>query len=1004
MMIYKIKNYKFNIFNKKLQIVDNMIRIKNLRKALIFSSILVILLLAVGSVSASENITDDSSLDQSDSDSLSDVDVDENADEPNSGDNFESDVYSDSDNDSNDSADTTNASSANTTQKKTLITYDEAYEKTTLEYSSVVTEYTSGNMIYKVKAYAVYNFNGIKYKDPKYNTPIKLRVYTGNKINSYTGYVGNDGIATIKVPNLSLGYHEVEIFVDNVKRATSFIKVVKSATKVYAPAKTIKFRKNTNYKIKVLDSHGNYVKNVALKVKVYTGSKSKTYTVYTNAKGVAKLKTSKLATGTHKIIIKTNNKKYNVNKTSKIVIKRNVPKTAAKLKVSAPAKTVKKGTSYTIKVTDSYDDAVKKVSLKVDVYTGKKVKTYKIKTNKNGIATLKTDKISLGTHNIKIKSNDKNYKLSKSSKVTVAKTVVSDAIQTTVLKNITYYPTANGKTQAKLGWSSKAGSEYQVLRKTTGSYGLLSTVKANSAFTTYYDDVDNGTTYTYSVREIMVKNSDKVLGPFDKEGLKLLKSPKVTADFTNMKASIKWNKVEGATKYIIFRKVGRDGTFKSIASVKSSELSYTDFYYKSADKFGTELINSKTFIDPSFNNLFYTVRAAAVKTVYDVTKTSYGLYPIDGDFHLEAPSIVSLNATTKKITWGKVPNADGYLILKRNSTEGEWEVIGESAQYPTYTTISKTLSSSIENTSYYTVKAFAFKNGEKVYSKFDEGFTLCNYSQNNSQYRILYFGDSITYGSPYKSTSSRHKFSIPWRVAELLGCVYYNPSIPGSTYHDLGQKNGKNIENTKYYRYRICREVVDSISEGKLPGNWKNNDKEGLDNAKNSEGITNTRIEDYNIVVLAAGTNDYLDNTPLGSLSSNDVKTFNGALNHIMNKIETASKNRVANNQTPIKVIFVDLYYSDRTYDYKVLNNRDVTPNQIGKTLMDYQKQLNKQYDKWSSSEYLTLYNFNTRDYNIVNQQNCPYTASDNLHFTKFTYGQYGNAFADFLVESVFTD
>lgn len=66
-----------------------------------------------------------------------------------------------------------------------------------------------------------------------------------------------------------------------------------------------------------------------------------------------------------------------------------------------------------------------------------------------------------------------------------------------------------------------------------------------------------------------------------------------------------------------------------------------------------------------------------------------------------------------------------------------------------------------------------------------------NYSKDNSKYKILYFGDSITYGSPYKSNSNKHIFSIPYRVKELLGCVYYNPSIPGSTYHDLGQKMEK---------------------------------------------------------------------------------------------------------------------------------------------------------------------------------------------------------------------
>ena len=444
--------------------------------------------------------------------------------------------------------------------------------------------------------------------------------------------------------------------------------------------------------------------------------------------------------------------------------------------------------------------------------------------------------------------------------------------------------------------------------------------------------------------------------------------------------------------------MGRDGNYELIDVVDAKNLNYTDFYYNSVKELKS-IISGDTFIDPSYNNLFYTVRASNIKKVNGVTKTSYGLYYKDGDFHLEAPSIVSLNSTI--IKWGKVPNADGYIVLKRNTVDDEWEEIGSAVQ-KTSTCISLTLNG-IDKDAYYTVKAFASKNGEIVYSKFDEGFSLRNFNEDYSDYSILYFGDSITYGSPYKAESTGHIFSIPNRVAELLGCNFYNPSIPGSTYHDLGyyEENGTiiNIENTNYYRYRICREVVDQIAIGELPGNW-----EELDTAQNSKGETNTTISDYNIVVLAAGTNDYLDNSILGSLNSNDTTTFNGALNHIMEQIVNASLKRIEEGKDAIKVVFVDLYYSDRTNNYKIRQNRDITPNKIGLTLTDYQNALLAQYDKWQSltEDVLSFYNFKTRDYEIVNEENCPYTASDNLHFTKFVYGQYGNAFAQFLVDNVF--
>ena len=551
-----------------------------------------------------------------------------------------------------------------------------------------------------------------------------------------------------------------------------------------------------------------------------------------------------------------------------------------------------------------------------------------------------------------------------------------------------YYP-KNDDYYAKFTWVSKIGSTYEILRKDTDEFNAIATVYADSEEMAFYDNIGNDCSYTYSVREIIDDNDSEIIyGLYDVEGLRLIASPSVSVDFQNLMANVTWSKIDNVTKYRIFRKLGRDGQFKCIAVLDANQSNYVDYYYNSAKELSS-ILNSKTFADPSFNNLFYTVRACEIKA----NSTNYGLYLKDGDFNLESPSIVCLNNNT--IKWGYVPNADGYSVLKKNGTD--WEVIGQVDQ-KNKAVISMPMHD-LDYNAYYSVQAYAIKNGEIAYSDFDKGFSLMNYTEDNSNFKILYFGDSITYGSPYKAASSRHIFSIPHRVAQLLGNVYYNPSIPGSTYHDLGQIDGKNILNSKYYRYRICRELVDPIFLGQLPGNW-----EDLDTAENSEGITNTTIDYYNIVVLSAGTNDYLDNSELGSEDSNDTITFNGAFNHIMNRIENASKMRVDRGESPLKVVFVDLYYSDRSYNIKIRQNRDVVPNKIGLTLCDYQDALDKQYSKWQNSEYLKLYNFNTRDYNIVNEDTCPYLASDNLHYTKYAYGQYGNAFAKYLLEEVFKD
>lgn len=930
------------------------------------------LFITISSISASENSSEPFVLENSKSDDV----LLENSDENVLGDSYEETITSNS-----------NGSVVLSTSESSYIdnnAHKGVYESTHAKCSASTQKYSSGNIVYKVSLYDIVSYDGVKYKQPKYGEKVNLRVYTGNTYKTYQGKVKNDGEASINIPNLAIGNHKVEMYYDNVKRATSSIRVVKSTTNVYAPVKTIKYKKNTNYKIKVLDSHGNPVKKVVLKVKVFTGANSKTYSIKTTSKGIAKLKTRSLALGTHKITIKNNNKKYKISKTTKIIIRNKVPKNAEKLRVSAPAGTVmyKDNHYYEITVKNSYVAPVKKLVLKVKVYTGKKYNTYSIKTDSKGIAKLQTRNLKLGTHKISITTKNKDYKVSKSSKITVKDEMVYND-DLTRLKSLTYYPNGDGY-GASLTWYSKSGTSYQVLKKTTGDYEVVSTVKATGTTATFVDKVNKSDIATYSVREMRTGN---VIGAHDTAGLTLMDAPNVSVDFQNLKAKITWSKVNGATKYRVFRKIGHDGQYKCIAVVDGKHTSYTDWYYNSADELSNH-ISSKKFIDPSINNLFYTVRACNIKEVEDVTKGSYGLYLKDGDFHLEAPSIISLKNNT--ITWGNVPNAEGYIVLKRAGNSTVWEEIAKTG-YSSSMQISLAIGE-IDNTSYYSVQAFATKNGVKIFSNFDKGFTLKYYSQNNSDYRVLFIGDSITFGSPYYASSTIHVFSMPHRIAQLTGCVYFNPSIPGSTYHDLGvDSNGKNIGT----RWRIPRQVVDPISVGDVPGN-----SVYLDSAKNSEGVKNTKISDYNVVILLAGTNDYLDNTIIGSIDDTSTNTFHGGLNHVLSKVKEASDARVANNQEPIKLVFVDLFYSDRTYNMIQLNNRDVTPNKIGLTLMDYQNALNDQMKKWSLS--FESYNFKTRDYGIVNQANCPYASADNLHFTKFTYGQYGNAMAEFLVENVF--
>jgi hypothetical protein len=106
---------------------------------------------------------------------------------------------------------------------------------------------------------------------------------------------------------------------DNSKTTQSDAATPKKV-KVTAPEVFNVYKKKGSFKITVKDSNKNPVKKLKLKVKVYTGKKYKTYTIKTNSKGVATLNTNKLKKGTHKVVITSGNKNYNITKKSKIHI------------------------------------------------------------------------------------------------------------------------------------------------------------------------------------------------------------------------------------------------------------------------------------------------------------------------------------------------------------------------------------------------------------------------------------------------------------------------------------------------------------------------------------------------------------------------------------------------------------------------------------------------------------------------------------------------------------
>ena len=111
--------------------------------------------------------------------------------------------------------------------------------------------------------------------------------------------------------------------------------------------------------------------------------------------------------------------------------------------------------------------------------------------------------------------------------------------------------------------------------------------------------------------------------------------------------TIKWNAVEGATEYLVYRKGGEDAKYRAIATTKN--ISYND----------TENIKNNT-------TYTYAVRAKNASGVY-------GWYEGKSFTYLDATDITVTNVSSGvKIAWDKVEGATEYRVYKRQAGESDW--------------------------------------------------------------------------------------------------------------------------------------------------------------------------------------------------------------------------------------------------------------------------------------------------------------------------------------------
>lgn len=295
------------------------------------------------------------------------------------------------------------------------------------------------------------------------NTFIKIKI--NSSVEFYTGMVfqyGATGSITVKVTGGSLALSNITVLnhpeakitfngnlltVSNLAvgsytlRATTTpdenhtsvsgdlsITVNKATAVIQASAITVALKSGSSWAVKIVDSRNNNpISGMKINLNVYTGGKYQNVQLTTNSNGEAYYNTRSLAAGDHKIVVSGTHPGFFLNTfISSIKV---VKQTALKFKLYK--KNDDKGGSLRtyIVMNKKTKKGINGIKLKVLIYSGKKYKTFILKTKKikdkkgthKGVMGFSTNQFSAGKHKVVIMPADIKYKGSVTTSIKITK-------------------------------------------------------------------------------------------------------------------------------------------------------------------------------------------------------------------------------------------------------------------------------------------------------------------------------------------------------------------------------------------------------------------------------------------------------------------------------------------------------------------------------------------------------------------------------------------------------
>ncbi|MBR3756627.1 MAG: CHAP domain-containing protein [Firmicutes bacterium] len=328
----------------------------------------------------------------------------------------------------------------------------------------------------------------------------------------------------------------------------------------------------------------------------------------------------------------------------------------------------------------------------------------------------------------------------------------------------------------KLSWNKVTDAgKYEVWRK-VGSSGTYEKYTTTSSTSVTHTEAKAGTTYYYKIKAIYSKNSE-VASAYSKVvnitcDLPAPTGVKVSNNASSGKPKVRWNAVDGSSKYYVYRATSKNGSYQYLGSTANTH--YTN----------TGAVAGNTY--------YYKVKAVHPTNEYAYSAQSASTY-ITCDLPVPTGVKVSNNASSgkPKVRWNAVDGASKYYVYRATSKNGAYTYLG-STENTHYTNTSATAG----NTYYYKVKAVHPTNEYAYSAQSANAYITCDLPAPTG----VKVSRHASSGKPkvrWNAVNGASKYYV-YRATSKTGTYKYIGATTNTHYTNTGATAG----NTYYYKVK----------------------------------------------------------------------------------------------------------------------------------------------------------------------------------------------------------